>query len=140
MNISLENFLVFVPLIVLAFVIGLVLNKYLSKQKEDLSLDNLNLQKNHEDILKNLQDVNEKVNSQLTTLRDKISTDLNNVSSSLGTNRGIVESKSNQILSAQEKLLDSLTGSKRFGTTGELLLQNLLEHSGLVKEIGRAHV
>jgi hypothetical protein len=132
MNISLENFLIFIPLIILAFVIGLVLNKYLLK-KEDLSLDNPNLQKNHEDILKNLQEVNEKVNTQLTTLRDKISADLNNVSSGLGTNRGIVESKSNQILSAQEKLLDSLTGSKRFGTTGELLLQNLLEHSGLVK-------
>ena len=133
MNISLENFLIFIPLIILAFVLGLVLNKYLSKQKEDLALDNANLQKNHEDLLKNLQDVNEKVNSQLTTLRDKISADLNNVSSNLGTNRGIVESKSNQILIAQEKLLDSLTGSKRFGTTGELLLQNLLEHSGLVK-------
>jgi DNA recombination protein RmuC len=133
MNISLENFLIFIPLIILAFVLGLALNKYLSKQKEDLTLDNANLQKNHEDLLKNLQDVNEKVNSQLTTLRDKISADLNNVSSNLGTNRGIVESKSNQILIAQEKLLDSLTGSKRFGTTGELLLQNLLEHSGLVK-------
>ena len=56
MNVSLENFLVFIPLIILAFVIGLVLNKYLLK-KEDLSLDNPNLQKNHEDILKNLQEV-----------------------------------------------------------------------------------
>lgn len=133
MNISLENFLIFIPLIVLAFVFGLVLNKYLSKQKEDLALNDENSQKNHDDLLKNFQDVKEKLNSELTTLRDKISADLNNVSSSLGTNRGIVESKSNQILIAQEKLLDSLTGSKRFGTTGELLLQNLLEHSGLVK-------
>ena len=48
MNISVENFLVFIPLIILAFVIGLVLNKYLSKPKEDLGLDNLSLQKNHE--------------------------------------------------------------------------------------------
>ena len=111
----------------------MVLNKYLSKQKEDLALNDENSQKNHDDLLKNFQDVKEKLNSELTTLRDKISADLNNVSSSLGTNRGIVESKSNQILIAQEKLLDSLTGSKRFGTTGELLLQNLLEHSGLVK-------
>jgi hypothetical protein len=72
MNVSLESFLVFIPLIILAFAIGLFLNKYLSK-KDDLSLDNPNLQKNHEDILKNLQDVNEKVSNQLTTLRDKIS-------------------------------------------------------------------
>ena len=37
---TLENFLVFIPLIILAFVIGLVLSKYLFKQKEDLILDN----------------------------------------------------------------------------------------------------
>jgi len=133
MNMTLENFLVFVPLIILAFVIGLFLSKYLFKQKEDLILDNTNFQKNHEDVIKNIQEVNEKVSSQLTTLRDKISIDLNKVSSDLGTNKGIVETKSHQILSAQEKLLDSLTGSKRFGTSGELFLQNLLEHSGLVK-------
>ena len=48
MNMTLENFLVFIPLIILAFVIGLVLSKYLFKQKEDLILDNTNFQKNHE--------------------------------------------------------------------------------------------
>lgn len=106
MNITLENFLVFISLIILAFVIGLVFSKYLFKQKENLILDNTNFQKNHEDVIKNLQEVNEKVNNQLTILRDKISADLNNVSSTLGTNRGIVESKSNQILFAQEKLLE----------------------------------
>ena len=47
---TLENFLVFIPLIILAFVIGLVLSKYLFKQKEDyvrIIIDIKGLSKNH---------------------------------------------------------------------------------------------
>ena len=38
------------------------------------------------------------------------------------------------ILRAHQRLVDSLTGSKTFGKTGELLLENLFKNSGLVYE------
>ena len=77
--------------------------------------------------------------------RDKIITDINNqidnvkntlttISTDAGTNKGILETKSENILTAHNRLVDSLTGSKKFGTTGELLLENLFRNSGLVYE------
>ena len=77
--------------------------------------------------------------------RDKIITDINNqidnvkntlttILTDAGTNKGILETKSENILTAHNRLVDSLTGSKKFGTTGELLLENLFRNSGLVYE------
>lgn len=69
---------------------------------------------------------------KIENLKDKFTTDLATVSTNLGTNKGVIEAKSEQILKAHQRLLDSLTGSKRFGIAGELLLENLFKHSGLV--------
>ena len=69
---------------------------------------------------------------------DQVKTDLTNslttISTAAGTNKGILETKSDQILRAHQRLVDSLTGSKTFGKTGELLLENLFKNSGLVYE------
>ena len=69
---------------------------------------------------------------------DQVKTDLTNslttISTAAGTNKGILETKSDQILKEHQRLVDSLTGSKRFGETGELLLENLFKNSGLVYE------
>jgi len=69
---------------------------------------------------------------------DQVKTDLTNslttISTAAGTNKGILETKSDQILRAHQRLVDSLTGSKRFGKTGELLLEKLFKNSGLVYE------
>ena len=69
---------------------------------------------------------------------DQVKTDLTNslttISTAAGTNKGILETKSDQILNAHQRLVDSLTGSKTFGKTGELLLENLFKNSGLVYE------
>ena len=76
--------------------------------------------------------------SDIQTKIDQVKTDLTitltNISTSAGTNKGILETKSDQILKAHQKLVDSLTGSKQFGKTGELLLENLFNNSGLVYE------
>ena len=42
----------------------------------------------------------------------------------LTTNKTIIEQKAKYIQDAHEKLVNSLTGSSRFGATGELLLDN----------------
>ena len=76
--------------------------------------------------------------SDLQKKIDQLKTDLTNslttISTAAGTNKGILETKSDQILKAHQKLVDSLTGSKQFGKTGELLLENLFKNSGLVYE------
>ena len=79
------------------------------------------------DIISDIQTKIDQVKTDLTTT-------LTNISTSAGTNKGILETKSDQILKAHQKLVDSLTGSKQFGKTGELLLENLFNNSGLVYE------
>ena len=79
------------------------------------------------DIISDIQTKIDQVKTDLTTT-------LTNISTSAGTNKGILETKSDQILKAHQKLVDSLTGSKQFGKTGELLLENLFKNSGLVYE------
>ena len=97
--------------------------------------------------LKNKKDRNGDIyqKSDHEGFRDKIIHDINNqidnvkntlttISTDAGTNKGILETKSENILTAHNRLVDSLTGSKKFGTTGELLLENLFRNSGLVYE------
>ena len=79
------------------------------------------------DIISDIQNKIDQVKTDLTTT-------LTTISTSAGTNKGILETKSDQILKAHQKLVDSLTGSKQFGKTGELLLENLFKNSGLVYE------
>ena len=68
------------------------------------------------------------------TINDNLNDTLTTISKDAGTNKGVLETKSDQIYRAHQKLADSLTGSKQFGKTGELLLENLFKNSGLVYE------
>ena len=49
------------------------------------------------------------------------------------TTQGIIESKSSEILEAHRRLVDSISGSKKSGIAGELLLENFFRSSGLVE-------
>ena len=77
-----------------------------------------------------MDDIQKKIDQAKTDLTASLTT----ISTAAGTNKGILETKSDQILNAHQRLVDSLTGSKRFGETGELLLENLFKNSGLVYE------
>jgi len=79
-------------------------------------------------------DIIEKIKDKIDDVKDNLNDTLRNISTSAGTNKGILETKADQILKAHQKLVDSLTGSKQFGKTGELLLENLFKNSGLVYE------
>ena len=74
------------------------------------------------------------INNKVEAVKNSLSGTLTNISTAAGTNKGILETKSDQILNAHQRLVDSLTGSKTFGKTGELLLENLFKNSGLVYE------
>ena len=114
-------------LIVILIILILIIFLYL-KKKNDGDVYN---KSDHEgfktDIISDIQTKIDQVKTDLTTT-------LTNISTSAGTNKGILETKSDQILKAHQKLVDSLTGSKQFGKTGELLLENLFNNSGLVYE------
>ena len=77
-----------------------------------------------------ISDIQKKIDQVKTDLTNSLTT----ISTAAGTNKGILETKSDQILNAHQRLVDSLTGSKNFGKTGELLLENLFKNSGLVYE------
>ena len=77
-----------------------------------------------------ISDIQKKIDQVKTDLTNSLTT----ISTAAGTNKGILETKSDQILNEHQRLVDSLTGSKRFGETGELLLENLFKNSGLVYE------
>ena len=77
-------------------------------------------------------DIIKDINNRVDLAKKDISDTLRNISTDAGTTKGILETKSEQILKEHQRLVDNLTGSKKFGQTGELLLENLFKNSGLV--------
>ncbi len=85
-----------------------------------------------EDHVKYNDDIKKKIDDEVEKLRNNFTNSLSTVTTNVGVNKGIIESKSTEILTAHQKLVDNLTGSKRSGIAGELLLENLFKNSGLV--------
>ena len=79
-------------------------------------------------------DIIKDINARVDQVKKDLSDTLTTISKDAGTNKGVLETKSDQILKEHQRLIGSLTGSKRFGKTGELLLENLFKNSGLVYE------
>ena len=114
-------------LIVILIILVVVAILYL-KKKNDGDVYN---KSDHEGFKTDIiSDIQKKIDQAKTDLTASLTT----ISTAAGTNKGILETKSDQILNAHQRLVDSLTGSKTFGETGELLLENLFKNSGLVYE------
>ena len=115
-------------ILVLIILVGLVLLNLKKKNEGD---GDVYSKSDHEGFRdKIIEDINRRVDQVKTDL----TTNLTTISTDAGTTKGVLETKSDQILKEHQRLLDSLTGSKRFGKTGELLLENLFRNSGLVYE------
>ena len=115
-------------ILVLIILVGLVLLNLKKKNEGD---GDIYSKSDHEGFRdKIIEDINRRVDQVKTDL----TTNLTSISTDAGTTKGVLETKSDQILKEHQRLLDSLTGSKRFGKTGELLLENLFRNSGLVYE------
>ena len=118
-------------LIVILIILVIVAILYLKKKNDGDDDGDVYSKSDHEEFRdKIILDINNKVEAVKDSLKDT----LTNISTAAGTNKGILETKSDQILNEHQRLVDSLTGSKRFGETGELLLENLFKNSGLVYE------
>ena len=84
--------------------------------------------KNTRDTL-STKDIIEKIEGIKNSFDDKFDP----VSEGLTENKTLIEQKAQNIQTVHEKLVNTLTGSSRFGATGELLLDNLFKNSGLVE-------
>ena len=119
----------YINLLVVIIILIIVAISFLKKKNDGDS--DIYSKSDHEEFRdKIIRDINDKVE----TVKNSLSGTLTSISTAAGTNKGILETKSDQILKEHQRLVDSLTGSKRFGETGELLLENLFKNSGLVYE------
>ena len=62
-----------------------------------------------------------------------LKTEFKDVSKEVGQSRVALDSKQDQIIQNQNQIYDSISGSKKVGTSGEKMLENLLINSGLVE-------
>ena len=117
----------YINLLVLIIVLIIVAILFL-KKKNDGDVYNKSDHEGFKTVI--IGDIQKKIDQVKTDLTNSLTT----ISTAAGTNKGILETKSDQILKEHQRLVDSLTGSKSFGETGELLLENLFKNSGLVYE------
>ena len=120
------DYIIIILISILILLVGLLLFNIRKKNDGDVYSKS-----DHEGFKK---DIIEDIKDRVDQVKNDLSTTLRTISTDAGTNKGVLETKSDQILKEHQRLVDSLTGSKRFGKTGELLLENLFKNSGLVYE------
>ena len=113
-------------LIGLLIIINIVINLLKNKNSNPNTYDQETHKQYNEEIKKKVED-------QVENLRTAFTNSLSTVNTTVGQNKGIIESRSEEILEAHRRLVDSITGSKRSGIAGELLLESLFKSSGLVE-------
>ena len=121
-------------LIVILIILVVVAILYLKKKNDGDVYNKSEHEKLNDDLVDKLKKETEAIETDLKNLQTSFANSLSDVSKNVGENKGIIESKSTEILAADQRLVDNLTGSKRSGTTGELFLEHLFKNSGLVYE------
>lgn len=116
-------------ILIILFIFAVV---YLKKKNDDDSYNKEEHEKLNEDLVEKLKKETDAIEQDIKNLQSSFTNSLTDVSKNIGENKGIIESKSTEILTAHQRLVDNLTGSKRSGTTGELFLEHLFKNSGLV--------
>ena len=73
------------------------------------------------------------ITEKIEAITESFKEEFEPVKTGLTENKTLIGAKAVDIERIHQKLVDTLTGSSRTGVTGELLLKNFFEHSGLVK-------
>ena len=121
------NDYIIIILLVILIIIVIIKNK---KNNNQESYDPLK----HEGYNKDIKDdIKGDISTKIENLRTAITNSVSTVSTNVGVNKGIIESKSGEILEAHRRLVESISGSKKSGIAGELLLENFFRSSGLVE-------
>ena len=113
------NLILLLVVVIVAVIVGNVVSSFINKKDKTDSL--------------NKTDLREEVNQLASSFKDEFKKEFGPLTTELITNKTIIEQKASNIQEAHEKLVNSLTGSSRFGATGELLLDNFFKSSGLVE-------
>ena len=113
------NLILLLVVVIAAVIVGNVVSSFINKKDKTDSL--------------NKTDLREEVNQLASSFKDEFKKEFGPLTTELITNKTIIEQKASNIQEAHEKLVNSLTGSSRFGATGELLLDNFFKSSGLVE-------
>ena len=121
------NDYIIIALLVILIVIIIFKNK---KNDNQDSYDPLKHEGYNKDIK---EDIKTDISTKIENLRTAITTSVGTVGTNVGVNKGIIESKSGEILEAHRRLVESISGSKKSGIAGELLLENFFRSSGLVE-------
>ena len=121
-------------LIVILIILLIVAILYLKKKNDGDVYNKSDHELLNENIITKVKEEIYRINTDVKNLSTNFTNSLSTVSKNIGENKGIIESKSTEILTAHQRLVDNLTGSKRSGTTGELFLEHLFKNSGLVYE------
>ena len=119
---------------IILIILVIVVLLYLRNKNNGDDYNKQEHEKLNEDLVEKLKKETEAIERDIKNLQSSFANSLSDVSKNVGENKGIIESKSTEILTAHQRLVDNLTGSKRSGTTGELLLEHLFKNSGLVYE------
>ena len=118
------NDYIIIALLVILIVIIIFKNK---KNDNQDSYDPLKHEGYNKDIK---EDIKTDISTKIENLRTAITTSVGTVGTNVGVNKGIIESKSGEILEAHRRLVESISGSKKSGIAGELLLENFFRSSG----------
>ena len=84
-------------------------------------------------IQKKTSSSSKEIIDKIDTVKRSFEDEFRPISTELTTNKTLIQEKADNIQKVHEKLVNTLTGSSRFGATGELLLKNFFQHSGLVE-------
>ena len=117
---DIQLILLLLIVVIVAVIVGNIISSIIQKKN---SIDQLNK-----------SDLTEETNTLTKSFIEEFKKSLDPLKTELTTNKTIIEQKAKNIQDAHDKLVNSLTGSSRFGATGQLLLEHLFKNSGLVEK------
>ena len=117
---DIQLILLLLIVVIVAVIVGNIISSIIQKKN---SIDQLSK-----------SDLTEETNTITKNLIEEFKKSLDPLKTELTTNKTIIEQKAKNIQDAHDKLVNSLTGSSRFGATGQLLLEHLFKNSGLVEK------
>ena len=102
---------------------------YLIKKNDNKAQELPDFTKHEDNLIRAISRLEDNMKREL----DNATKNYSEVKEKLGEGKSLVAERTKYISGLSERLLQSISGSKRMGMAGELMLRNILDHSGLVK-------
>ena len=102
---------------------------YLIKKNDNKAQELPDFTKHEDNLIRAISRLEDNMKREL----DNATKNYSEVKEKLGEGKSLVDERTKYISGLSERLLQSISGSKRMGMAGELMLRNILDPSGLVK-------